>query len=156
MVLERGQGSSSKAQKTEPKELELGTEDLLDTDWDTKDQELAFLSAGIDYFGPLGRNPKNLMRLLASGVDETWFIHENRRYLYLGLFNCSVLADRENTRVRTVAIAEEAEKLSGEKGWAVKEMQDIVQNVPVFNLDDFLQDDIPLWWHKLKKPKLLS
>lgn len=151
MPLERGLGSAK-----EDHSPEIGTEELIDTNWDTKDQELAFLSAGIDYFGPLGRNPKNLMRLLASGVDETWFINGNRRYLYQGLFSCAVLADRENSTVRTVAIAEEAEKLSGEKGWAIKEMQDIVQNVPVFNLDDFMKDDIPLWWHKLKKPKLLS
>lgn len=151
MTLERG--LKAKQEKHSP-ELDTGT--LLNTEWDTEDQERAFLSAGIDYFGPIGKNFKNLMRLLTCGVDETWFIHPNRRFLYQGLFNAALMADRENTTVRAVAIAEEAEKASGEKGWAIKEMQEIIYNVPVFNLDDFLKDEIPLWWRKLKKPKLLD
>jgi hypothetical protein len=71
---------------------------ILETDWDTAPQEITFLSALFEYFGPFGRKEALLFRLLDCGVDETWFVDDNRRYLYLGLFTAALkISDSSST-----------------------------------------------------------
>jgi KaiC/GvpD/RAD55 family RecA-like ATPase len=140
----------------QPQAPDPTTHEILDTNWDTAPQEIAFLSAALEFFGPVGRNQPKLFRLLDSGVDETWFIHPNRRFLYLGLFSASLKITESNTTVRLGAVIDEAEKISKETGWAVEEIRRICETVGYFKLDEFLEQDIPLWWHKLKKPKTIA
>lgn len=150
MVLQRG------IENWQPKEPEPEINEIIDTDWDTKAQEVAFLSAAIEYFGPFGRNEQKLFRLLDCGVDETWFVNPARRFLYLGLFSCSLKINSPGVTVRVGAIIEEAENLSGQKNWAREEIARITDGVGIFDLEEFIEKDVPLWWHKLKKPKTLS
>jgi KaiC/GvpD/RAD55 family RecA-like ATPase len=130
--------------------------EILETDWDTAPQEITFLSALFEYFGPFGRKEALLFRLLDCGVDETWFVDDNRRYLYLGLFTAALKLSDTSSTVRIGAVVDEAEKISGEKGWATKEIRTICDKVGYFNIDEFLEEEIPLWWHKLKKPKAVK
>jgi len=137
-----------------PKSCEPDTHELIDTDWDTAPQEISFLSACLEFFGPVGRNRDKLFVLLDSGVDETWFINKSRRYLFLGLFSAALQIDAPGVTVRLGAVIDDAEGLSGEKGWAAKEIGRITSKVGLFNLQEFLELDLPLWWNKLKKPRL--
>ena len=150
MALQRG------VENWTPRTPEPETEEILDTSWDTAPQEIAFISAALEYFGPFGRKRDQLFRLLDCGVNETWFIHENRRYLYLGLFSAAVNINAPNVTVRIGAVIDEAEKFSGETGWAKQEIEKITEKVGLFNLDEFIEKDVPLWWHKLKKPRTLK
>lgn len=128
----------------------------IDTDWDTAPQEITYLSALFEYFGPFGRKERELFRLLDCGIDETWFIDDNRRCLYLGLFAAALKISELGSTVRIGAVIEEAENISGNKGWASKAIASITEAVGYFNMDEFLEKDIPLWWHKLKKPKVIK
>lgn len=131
------------------------TQEILDTDWDTAPQEITFLNLCFYYFGPVGRKEDVLMNLLNCGVDESWFIHENRRWMYMGLFSAAMLISNPNTVVRASSIMEEAERLSGRTGWARAEYENIIDTVGIIKLDEFLEQGLPLWWSKLKKPKLV-
>jgi RecA/RadA recombinase len=96
------------------------------------------------------------MRLLNCGVDESWFQHKNRKFIYLGIFTASMSLGQKGVTVRVTAIIEEAERISNEKGWARAEIEKISSYVGYVKVDEILEQDIPLWWKKLKKPKLAS
>lgn len=124
--------------------------------WETTEHETLYLSAALEYFGPFGRQMDKLWRLLNCGVDETWFTTENRRLIFTALFSCSLLVGQPGMTVRKLAIAEEAEKMAGEKGWALKEIESMCCRVGIFSLEEFIEKDIPIWWNKLKRPKTLD
>lgn len=124
--------------------------------WDTTAHETLYLSAAIEYFGPFGRQMDKLWKLLNCGVDETWFTTDNRRLIFTALFSCSLLVGQPGITVKRLAIVEEAEKMAGEKGWALKEIENICSGVGMFSLEEFLEKDIPIWWNKLKRPKTLE
>jgi KaiC/GvpD/RAD55 family RecA-like ATPase len=124
--------------------------------WDTSEEETKFLIACIECFYSLPRKTETLMRLLGSGVDESWFVDRSRRYIFLGIFKASMLVGEPNTSVRVTAIIEEAEKISGDVGWARDEIQKINSHIGYIKIDEIIETDIPLWWNKLKKPKLMD
>lgn len=128
----------------------------LETNWDPAPEEIKFLCAAIEAFGPVGRNQKRLFKLLNSGVDETWFLSDNRKYIYLGLFDAALKINSPGVSVRIGAIVDQAEALSGAKGWALDEIKKITDRIGIIDIKEILEKDIPLWWHKLKKPKTLD
>lgn len=130
----------------EPVSLESGG-------WDTSNHEKTYLAAAIEYFGPFGRSEDKLLRLLSCGIDETWFTDRYRRYLYLGVFSAATKLNQGAT-VKRKAIIDESERLSGETGWVLDEIQKVNDSIGVFKLDEFLSTEVKIWWQKLKRPKV--
>lgn len=125
----------------------------IDSVWDTSPEEIKYLLACIECFTVSNKKMEVLMRLLNAGVDETWFGNRNRRFLFVGIFRAS-LEMTEGVTVRSSAIVEEAEKASGDVGWARAEIAAISSTVAYVKPNEIIEKDIPLWWNKLKKPKL--
>ena len=126
------------------------------TSWDTSRDEARFLGACFEYFGPMGRSTERLFKLLDSGVDETWFQDLRYRDLYLGLFQVVTCIGQEGVTVRIQGILDAAEKRTPEKGWAREAMTSCIEASGYFVFSDLLESEIPLWWQKLKRPKLVS
>lgn len=150
MTLQRG------SEHWQPRSPEPEAEQVVDTDWDTAPQEIAYLCAALEAFGPLARNEEVLFQLLNCGVDETWFLDDNRRYVFSGLFESALKINTPGTSVRLGAVVEAAERMSGETDWARKEIQEINDFVGILKPQEIIEQDIPLWWKKLKKPRTVS
>jgi replicative DNA helicase len=126
------------------------------TSWDSSRDEARFIGACFEYFGPMGRNIDRLFRLLDSGVDETWFQDPRYRDLYLGLFQVVTCIGQEGVTVRVQGILDAAEARTHDKGWAREAMRSCMEASGYLVFDDLLNVEIPLWWQKLKRPKLVS
>lgn len=124
------------------------------SDWDTATDERRFLGACFEYFGPTAPRIDYLMKLLDSGVDEDWFVDPDNRHLYLGLFKMAILLGQPGVTVRLGAVFDEAEKMSGEIGWVRDRARECSDAASFLNFDDLIEKEIPLWWTKLKKPKV--
>ena len=126
------------------------------TSWDTSRDEARFLGACFEYFGPMGRSVDRLWKLLDSGVDETWFQDPRFRDLYLGLFQVALSIGQEGVTVRVQGIIDAAEARASEKGWARAAMRSCMEASGYLVFDELVETEIPLWWQKLKRPKLVS
>lgn len=126
------------------------------TDWDTTREESRFLGAAIAYLGPIGRDSERLFKLLDSGVNESWFQDSNRRDLFLGLFRVAISIGQEGIRVTPAGAADAAEEISGETGWARRCIAECQDAAGYLEFDELITKEIPLWWDKLKRPKLIE
>ena len=131
----------------------LETEEALDNKWSTEEDEAKYLGACLEYFGPVARKTEKLFRLLSCGVDETWFTDENNRFLFLGIF-AAALKINNTAIVRQKVIIDETEKMTNEKGWAFEQIKKVSNTIGYLDLETYLKEDLPLWWNKLKKPKV--
>ena len=139
----------------------FSTIESFETNWSTSDHEYNFLGACLEYFGKK-TTFGSLLRLLSAGVDETWFINEKTRALYIGISQASMLIGRDDdTIVGYNAIIDKAEsyleQLSpGNVGFCQPLIQKCKNSISYFDLSDFVEIDIPVWHNKLKKHEVRS
>jgi hypothetical protein len=122
--------------------------------WDTTKEEKRFVGICIEYFSQGAKSTEKLFEVLGSGVDETWFTDEKNKSLFLGIFSASVHLGQDDRVVKRSAIIEYAEKDYGEIGWANKHAEKCLEAVTVLEHREFLENEIPTWHTKLKKPRL--
>jgi replicative DNA helicase len=122
--------------------------------WDTSLDELRYLGICLEYFGPIGRKEDKLMELLSSGVDETWFSDERNSSLFVGVFKAAMLIGQKDITANVSGIIQAAEENCGEVGWAATAIRDAMASVGILNHQEYVDNDIPVWWSKLRKPKI--
>lgn len=126
------------------------------TEWDTLHEENRYLGACLEYLGPIGRNPIRLNQLLDCGVDETWFLDSHNRDFFIGLFEVSVSIGSAGSIVRAQGVIDVAEARTTERGWARPLIQEYQNATGYLDFAVLLSEEIPIWWQKLKRSKLIS
>lgn len=124
--------------------------------WDSSPEEMQFIGACLEFFGPIGRQPDKLFRLLDSGVDEDWFTDNKRRFLFAGLLSVSPEIGVKNSIVKLQAVFDKAEELADQRGWTREIARSCSEATYDFNLDDYIENIIPLWRNKLRRPQLIK
>lgn len=125
-------------------------------DWETSAEEMRFIGSCIEFVGPIGKQPEKLFRLLNSGVSGDWFTHEYHQCLFESIQFYAPEVGQVGTIIKPAAIAHRAEQLFGEAGWADRLIQDCAEATYDFRLDEFINEEIPVWRTKLKKPKVVA
>ncbi len=119
-------------------------------DWDTSAEESLFLGSAIQWLDAIGcRDHSTLIALLASGVDDSWFLDRNRQTLYQALLNVSLELSKPGVTVRIGAVFAEAERLSGEPSWVRPLVSALCDSVDRLDLDRFHAETLPRWHKKL-------
>jgi replicative DNA helicase len=126
------------------------------SDWETIAEEMRFIGSAMEFIGPIGKQPEKLFRLLNSGVSSEWFTHEYYQSLFEAIQFYAPEVGQVGTIIKPAAIIQRAEQLYGEPGWANRLIQDCSEATYDFKLDDFINDEIPIWKTKLKKPKVMA
>ena len=126
------------------------------TDWNTLHEENRYLGACLEYLGPIGRNPIRLHQLLDCGVAEDWFLDTQNRDFYSGLFEVSLSVGLTGNIVRTQGVIDAAEARTAERGWARPLIQEYQDATGYLDFAVLLSEEIPIWWQKLKRSKLIS
>jgi replicative DNA helicase len=121
-------------------------------DWDTSTDEALFLGSALVWLDSIGlRDHDALIRLLSSGVDDSWFLDRNHQVIYQALLTSALDLSKPGVTVRLAAVIAEAERLSGESGWVRPLISSVCQSVPTLDLDHLTATVIPRWWQKLKR-----
>ena len=120
--------------------------------WDTHRDEQRYIG-GLYEFLFSKRNFEETTRLL-TGIDETWFKDDDHRALFLAAFQLATQALDPKMRVTVTGCLDQAEEIRGETGWSRDTFAKCSEACGVFSVDEFLLEEAPLWWEKLKKPKV--
>jgi replicative DNA helicase len=125
------------------------------TAWETDAEEMRFIGACLEFIGPVGKQPEKLFKLLTSGVESDWFTNELNQSLYEAIEFYAPSIGGSGTIIKQKAILEKAEQISGDSGWALSVARQCIDATYDFHLQNFIDEEIPLWRVKLKKPKIL-
>jgi hypothetical protein len=123
-------------------------------EWETQPHEMRFIGSCLEFIGPVGRQPEKLFELLDSGVDSEWFINEFNSYLYEAIAHHAPSIGEEGAIIKQQAILSTAEELSGKPGWAKSVAKQCLEATYDFQLQEFIEEEIPSWRIKLKRPKV--
>ena len=135
--------------------------EFFESNWDSSEHEYQFLGACCEYFSRRATHEK-LLKLLATGVDETWFLNEKTRALYIGVLQASLLIGKDSsTIVGNGAIVDKAEswleeQTPGSVGFCNPLIKKCKESISYFDIKDFIDVDLEVWYHKLKKYEVRS
>jgi RecA/RadA recombinase len=124
------------------------------TEWDTYPCQAKFIGAlGYLTQAKNSQSQQILMDLLTA-VDETWFTDPDLRTLFGAFFMRAMDLGKDNCRVTLTGILKDAEKASGENGWATELFRVCNDHADYIEFDTYKSDELPAWWQKLKRPKI--
>ena len=124
------------------------------TEWDVRPCQTRFIGA-LGYLIQR-KNPQSQQLLidLLSAVDETWFTDVDLKVLFHAFFMRSMDIGKENCRVTLTGILNDAEKTSGESGWATDLFRECNDAADYIEFDSYKTEELPAWWQRLKRPKI--
>ena len=122
------------------------------TSWDTHPDEQRYIGGVFDAL--FAKKNLELTTRLLTGIDETWFQDEHHKALFLAAFEFATLAHDPQARVTVTGVLDAAEEAMGETGWSRDVFQRCSEAAGIFHVQQYLEEEAPLWWEKQKRKKL--